>query len=229
MGASKLIVISGATRGLGLALAESFAVSGHTVIGCGRNADIISALNQQLGDPHLFQSVDVANDDAVKNFANHVLESYGAPDLLLNVAALMNQPKPLWEIPAAEFDALMQVNISGTANIIRHFTPAMAAKRKGIIVNFSSGWGRSTDANVAPYCASKWAIEGLTQALAQELPQGMAAVALNPGIIDTDMLRTCWPTDAASFPDPAEWVKKAAPFILKLSAKDNGKSLSVPD
>jgi NAD(P)-dependent dehydrogenase (short-subunit alcohol dehydrogenase family) len=224
---SKLIVISGATRGLGLALVESFAAGGHTVIGCGRSAVAIGALSEQLGDPHLFQVVDVASDVSVKNFAAHVIESYGAPDLLINNAALMNGPKPLWEIPAAEFDTLMAVNISGTANLIRRFVPAMIARGKGVIVNYSSGWGRGSDANVAPYCASKWAIEGLTQAFAQELPTGMAAVALNPGIINTDMLRICWPDGASSFPDSAEWVRKAAPFILKLAARDNGKALTV--
>ena len=74
-----------------------------------------------------------------------------------------------------------------------------------MIVNFSSGWGRSTSAEVAPYCATKWAIEGLSQALAQELPKGMACVALNPGIIDTEMLRSCFGESAASYPDAAEW------------------------
>lgn len=65
-----------------------------------------------------------------------------------------------------------------------------------IIVNISSGWGRSTSPEVAPYCASKWAIEGLTQALAQELPSGMVTVALNPGIIHTDMLNICFGEEA---------------------------------
>ena len=80
----------------------------------------------------------------------------------------------------------MDVNIKGTVNVIRHFVPAMVERRRGVIVNFSSGWGRSTRAEVAPYCATKWAIEGFTQALAQELPPGMAAVPLNPGIINTE-------------------------------------------
>jgi NAD(P)-dependent dehydrogenase (short-subunit alcohol dehydrogenase family) len=96
-----------------------------------------------------------------------------------------------------------------------------------VIVNFSSGWGRSTDAEVAPYCATKWAIEGLTQALAQELPEGMAAVPLNPGIIDTDMLRSCFGASASSYPNPAEWAKRAVPFLLKLGPKDNGRQLTV--
>jgi NAD(P)-dependent dehydrogenase (short-subunit alcohol dehydrogenase family) len=74
---------------------------------------------------------------------------------------------------------------------------------------------------------SKWAIEGLTKALAEELPAGMAAVPLNPGVIDTDMLRSCWADGAAAYPKAAQWAKAAAPFILQLGPKDNGKSLSV--
>jgi NAD(P)-dependent dehydrogenase (short-subunit alcohol dehydrogenase family) len=103
----------------------------------------------------------------------------------------------------------------------------MIAKKRGIIVNFSSGWGRSTSPEVAPYCASKYAIEGLTLALAQELPRGMAAVPLNPGVIDTDMLRQAWSDGAASYPNAEQWAKRAAPFLLGLGEKDNGRSLTV--
>ncbi|MGH7991578.1 MAG: SDR family NAD(P)-dependent oxidoreductase, partial [Limisphaerales bacterium] len=99
---------------------------------------------------------------------------------------------------------------------------------RGIIVNFSSGWGRSTDAEVAPYCATKWAIEGLTQSLAQELPPGLAAVALNPGIIATDMLISTFGGSATNYPAPREWAKTAAPFLLKINSADNGKQLTAP-
>ena len=112
--------------------------------------------------------------------------------------------------------------------MIRAFVPAMVNEGRGVIVNYSSGWGRSTSPEVAVYCASKWAIEGLTQALAQELPRGMAAVALNPGIIDTEMLRVCFGGSAASYPEPEQWVKAAGPFILRLGARDSGRSLDVP-
>jgi NAD(P)-dependent dehydrogenase (short-subunit alcohol dehydrogenase family) len=99
---------------------------------------------------------------------------------------------------------------------------------RGVVVNFSSGWGRSTAAGVAPYCATKWAVEGLTQALAQELPPGLAAVPLNPGIINTEMLQSCWADGASGFPGPEPWSRAAAPFLLSLSARHNGQSLSVP-
>ncbi len=103
----------------------------------------------------------------------------------------------------------------------------MIKQKRGVIVNLSSGWGRSTSPGMAPYCASKYAIEGLTLALAQDLPAGMAAIPLNPGVIDTDMLRQCWADEASGFPNPKQWVKRAAPFLLNLSTKDNGQSLSV--
>jgi NAD(P)-dependent dehydrogenase (short-subunit alcohol dehydrogenase family) len=103
----------------------------------------------------------------------------------------------------------------------------MIAKKHGVVVNFSSGWGRSTSPEVAPYCATKYAIEGLTQALASELPKGMAAVPLNPGVINTDMLQSCFGTNAKSYPDPEEWAESAVPFLLKLGPKDNGKPLTV--
>ncbi len=123
---------------------------------------------------------------------------------------------------------MIDVNIKGVVNVIRHFLPAMIARGSGVIVNMSSGWGRSTAAEVAPYCASKWAIEGLTRALAQELPRGLAAVPLNPGIIDTEMLRSCFGGSASEYPGPEEWARAAIPFLLGLGPKDNGKPLTVP-
>jgi NAD(P)-dependent dehydrogenase (short-subunit alcohol dehydrogenase family) len=104
----------------------------------------------------------------------------------------------------------------------------MIARGRGVVVNFSSGWGRSTSPEVAPYCATKWGIEGLTQALSQELPDGLAAVALNPGIIDTDMLRRTFGPAAADYPDPARWAVAAVPFLEGLGPRDNGKALTAP-
>ena len=225
---SRVIVLTGATRGCGRALAGYFAASGHRVLGCGRSAEGVESLRAELGSAHDFTALDVADEAAVGRWAERVLSTHGTPDLLINNAGLMASPAPLWAVPAAEISAVLEVNVRGTVNTIRHFTPAMIAAGRGVIVNFSSGWGRSTSPEVAIYCASKWAIEGLTQALAQELPAGLAAIALNPGIIDTDMLRSCWADAAASYPTPEQWVQNAGPFLLKLKAKDNGRALSVP-
>mgnify|MGYP003338844544 CR=1 FL=1 len=85
------------------------------------------------------------------------------------MGAVMNRLAPLWEQDDREFTRLVDANIRGVQNVIRHFVPAMVKRAKGVIVNLSSGWGRSVSPEVAPYCMSKWAIEGLTQALAEEI------------------------------------------------------------
>lgn len=223
----RVIVITGCTRGLGRALVTEFIAAGHTVIGCGRGVQVMD-LRMEYAAPHDFSVVDVSKESTVAMWAERVIGEHGAPDLLINNAALMNDPAPLWEIPAREFDALVDVNIKGVANVIRHFVPAMVERKRGVIVNFSSGWGRSVSPEVGPYCTTKWAIEGMTKALAEELPRGMAAVPLSPGVVDTDMLRQCWSDDAAACEKPGEWAKNAAKFILRLGPKDNGRSLSVP-
>src|SRR6266849_7099407 len=187
---SKLVLITGVTRGLGQAMAEKFIALGHTALGCGRSKPAIENQSRSYTKPHDFAAVDVADNDQVRAWAERLLKSHGPPDLLLNNAAIINKNAVLWKVPRAEFDQVIDVNIKGVVNVIRHFLPAMIEKGSGVVVNFSSGWGRSVDAEVAPYCATKWAIEGLTRALAQELPKGMAAIPLNPGIIDTDMLRS---------------------------------------
>lgn len=223
----KTIVISGVTRGLGHAMSGEFIRLGHRVLGCGRSAEAIGELNRRHGPGNRFETVDVTRDEAVHDWAGRCIEQAGPPDLLLNCAALINRNAPLWEISAEEFSAVVDVNIKGVACLIRHFVPAMVARKSGVIVNFSSGWGRSTDPLVAPYCATKWAMEGLSKALAQELPPGMAAIPLNPGIIDTDMLRSCFGAEAGSYPTAEEWARTAVPWLLGLGPRDNGLSLTV--
>ncbi|HUJ43499.1 MAG TPA: SDR family oxidoreductase [Opitutaceae bacterium] len=223
-----VIVITGVTRGLGRALAEWYIAHGHTISGCGRSGMEIFELRSSHPEPHNFDAVDVTETVKVGMWAERILGALGAPDILINNAALVNRPAPLWQVPAAEFAKLVDVNIKGVANVIRAFVPAMVEAKRGVIVNLSSGWGRSTSPEVAPYCASKWAIEGLTKALAQELPEGMAAVPLNPGVINTAMLQICFGASANGYPKAEEWAERAGPFILNLGPKDTGQSLSVP-
>ena len=223
--ATRTIVLTGASRGLGLAMLEGFLERGHTVAACARSK--INA-GSKKANAKLFASIDVINAREVEAWTKSIIAEIGPPDLLINNAALINRSARLWELTPEEFDPVIDVNIKGVFNVIHAFAPVMIQKGRGVIVNFSSGWGRSTSPEVAPYCATKWAIEGLTQALAQELPSGMAAVPLNPGVIDTEMLRSCFGGSAGSYPKPAEWARSAVPFLLSLSARHNGQSLTVP-
>jgi NAD(P)-dependent dehydrogenase (short-subunit alcohol dehydrogenase family) len=228
MSEKKVVVITGVSRGLGRAMMTEFAASGHVVAGCSRSEKPLAEIRAKLGTPHLFSALDVCDLKRVESWAAEVSQKVGVPDLVVNNAALINRSAPLWELSGEEFSDVIDVNIKGVFNVIHAFLPAMLRKEKGVIVNFSSGWGRSTSPEVAPYCATKWAIEGLTQALAQELPDGLAAVPLNPGIIDTEMLRSCFGDGADSYPKPEAWAKRAVPFLLSLNAGHNGQSLSVP-
>lgn len=222
------ICITGITRGLGKAMASEFAASGHRIIGCGRSQNALDELQSQLGDTHRFACLDVSNDQQVAAWADEIDSEDLIPDLLINNAAVINKNAPLWEVSAAEFNKLTSININGTANVIRHFLPLMIQREHGIVVNFSSGWGRSVSSGVAPYCGSKWAIEGMTQALAEDLPAGLAAIPLNPGVIHTDMLQSCLGPEAANYPSSEQWATLAVPFLLSLDANDNGHPLTVP-
>lgn len=221
-------MVTGVSRGLGAAMVEELVERGNTVIGCARSADAISELRSRYPGSHRFDTVDVANAAQVESWSNEVLASHGPPDLLLNNAALINANAAVWNVPVEEFSQLIDVNIKGVYHLIRSFVPAMIERGAGVIVNFSSGWGRSASSDVGPYCATKWAIEGLTRSMAEELPNGLAAIPLNPGIIHTEMLESCFGDGAASFPNPQSWANKAVPFLLQLSPSDNGSPLTVP-
>jgi NAD(P)-dependent dehydrogenase (short-subunit alcohol dehydrogenase family) len=225
---SRTILLTGVTRGLGRALAVRLAALGHVVIGCGRTRAAIEALQDQLGEPHGFSLVDVASPSEVETWSRRVLARHPPIDLLINNAGVINANAPLWEVPEEEFARVIDVNLKGTFHVVRAFLPSMLERGQGVVVNFSSGWGRSSSAEVAPYCATKWGIEGMTRALAEELPRGLAAVAVNPGVIHTAMLESCYGKSAKSYPGPERWAERAAPFLLDLGPQDNGKSLTVP-
>ena len=225
---ARTIVITGITRGIGRGLVEEFDRLGHKIIGCGRSVDQVSELQNALGSDHHFSAVDVTDDALVADWASKMLQAHGAPDLLINNAAIINRNSPLIDVPVSEFDAVIDINIKGVANVSRHFVPAMIERNHGVIVNLSSGWGRSTSPDVAPYCATKWAIEGLSKAMADELPSGLACVPLSPGVVNTEMLQSCFGGGADTARKPDAFAKVAAPFLLTLGPKDNGQSLTVP-
>jgi NAD(P)-dependent dehydrogenase (short-subunit alcohol dehydrogenase family) len=225
---TRTVLLTGVTRGLGRSLALRLAGLGHLVIGCGRTPSALVEMQDLLGEPHGLSIVDVSSAAEVETWARRVLARHPPIDLLINNAGVINVNAPLWEVPEEEFSRVVDVNLKGTYHVIRAFLPSMIERGQGVVVNFSSGWGRSTSSEVAPYCAAKWGIEGMTRALAEELPRGMAAVALNPGVVHTALLESCYGQSAKSYPGPERWADRAAPFLLELGPKDNGRSLTVP-
>lgn len=223
---TKNIIVTGVSRGLGNALLREFVARGHQVRGCCTQASVAEQLSTEFAPNASVVALDVSQEAAVREWGAALAAQGFTADILVNNAGVIHENAALWEISDQAFTRVMDVNVRGVANMIRVFMPSLLEAKKGTIVNLSSGWGRSTSPMVAPYCASKWAIEGLSQALAQELPAGMVSVALNPGIINTEMLQSTFGADAASYPDADEWVGSAADTILGIRTKDNGRSLS---
>ena len=216
----RTIVISGVTSGLGRALVAHYCAAGHTVFGCGRRQGALDALAAAWPAAALAR-VDVADDGSVAAWA----AACGEPDLVVanaGVSPESGRGLPAWELPAADFDATVDVNVKGVAALARHFLPGMVARGAGVFVALSSGLGRSANPHHAAYCASKWAVEGLTKSIALALPPPLAAVPLAPGVVATEM------QSGDGDGEIDDWVAIAGPLILKLDRADNGASRSVP-
>lgn len=226
--AGKLIAVTGVTSGLGAAMTQFFIRSSHIVVGCGRTSAKIEDLNlgHSLGHDQ-FHVVDVSKLDEVEAWASQIVADFGVPDILINNASIANKSDKFWRVPADEFDYALDTNIKGVSNSMRCFLPHMIKSRKGVIVNISAAWGKSVSPRVSAYCTSKFAVEGLSKAVASELPDPLSCVALDPGVINTPMLQKIFGKAAAKQQMPSDWVEKAGPIILDINRSNNGKSMTV--
>jgi 3-oxoacyl-[acyl-carrier protein] reductase len=181
--AGKIAVVTGASRGIGRAVAAALAGAGARVAGCARNPDAGSDLFR----------CDVGRADDVARFANDVLGRLGPPDVLVNNAGLVARLR-LEEMPVETWDAVVDSNLKGTFLVTRAFLGAMRARRGGRIINVASISGRQGTALLSAYCAAKHGVVGLTRSLAAELrDDGISVNAVCPGSVDTAMLRAGMP------------------------------------
>jgi NAD(P)-dependent dehydrogenase (short-subunit alcohol dehydrogenase family) len=179
--AGKVAVVTGASRGIGQAVAAALSGAGAVVAGCARRAAPGVA------------ACDVRHPAEVARFAEEVMGRLGVPDLLVNNAGIVARA-PLDELSLEDWDGVVDSNLKGTFLITRAFLPGMRARKSGRIVNVASISGRQGTAGLTAYCAAKHGVVGLTRALAQELRgQGIAVNAVCPGSVDTDMLRQGMP------------------------------------
>jgi len=181
--AGKTAVVTGASRGIGRAVAAALAGAGARVAGCARNPEPGSGVFR----------CDVGRAADVARFADDVLGRLGPPDVLVNNAGIVARGR-LDEMPVETWDAVVDANLKGTFLVTRAFLPAMRARRSGRIVNVASISGRQGTALLTAYCAAKHGVVGLTRALAAELRGDAIAVnAVCPGSVDTAMLQAGLP------------------------------------
>jgi NADP-dependent 3-hydroxy acid dehydrogenase YdfG len=202
---------------------------GARVTGFARDVQAISGLQQDPGPQEAFGVVDVLDRPGLKTWSTRILEKFGPPDQLLCNAGMIHPDTPFLDLAPEDFDRVQDVNVKGTANVIRALLPSMIQRGTGTVIAFSSGAGVKGYPEIAGYCASKHAIEGLCKSLAKEIPEGMAVIPFQPGVIQTDMLKLHYGDKAADYPTPDEWVKRAGPYLLSLGPEHNGQSLRLPD
>jgi NAD(P)-dependent dehydrogenase (short-subunit alcohol dehydrogenase family) len=223
----KTCIVTGGSRGIGRALAELLARMGARVAISGRNADTLLEAEDRLrglGGAVIAVPGDVGRDADARELVERARAELGEVDVLVNNAAILSPRMRVVDTPAATWEEVLRVNVVGSANMIRHVLPGMERRGSGVIINLSSGWGREASGWVAPYCASKFAVEALTQSVAEETAAGIVVFALNPGVIATDMLATAFKEDVASYPSPGKLDSRWKKLFAGLGPSWHGSS-----
>lgn len=209
----KRVLLTGASRGIGAALAEAL---------LGEGCRLTLVATEAKGAVRACDVGDPAQVEALRR-------ETGPVDLLVNNAAVVHAPAPLVDIPLEEWERLFRVNVFGMVALCRAYVPAMNERGSGLVANLSSGWGRVAERLQAPYCATKFAVEALSRSLAEEVARGVAVLAVNPGVVATDMLGTCFPDDASSYTPPAVCAAAFVRMLRDAGPAWNGRSVDVTD
>jgi NAD(P)-dependent dehydrogenase (short-subunit alcohol dehydrogenase family) len=184
------VLITGTSKGIGLTTALMLARAGHTVYATMRSRDRVEELAEeaaQEGLPIHYSVMDVDSDDSVANGIGKIYKGAGAIDALVNNAGVERNGS-IEELPMADFRAVMETNYFGALRCVKAVIPHMRQRRGGCIINVTSVAGRVSTSPLGPYAATKFALEALSEALAQEMKFFNVRVAIvEPGIIDTPM------------------------------------------
>jgi 3-oxoacyl-[acyl-carrier protein] reductase len=191
--ASNVAIVTGASRGIGRAIAMRLTAQGHTVIGTATTEGGAEAISKALSDAGLAgqgRVLDVSDAAAMENFVKSVTEDFGAPTILVNNAGI-TRDNLVMRMKDEEWDAIIQTNLSSVFRMSKACLKGMLKARWGRIVSITSVVGSTGNAGQANYAAAKAGVIGFTRSLAREL--GSRNVTVNtvaPGFIDTDMTRS---------------------------------------
>jgi NAD(P)-dependent dehydrogenase (short-subunit alcohol dehydrogenase family) len=248
--AGKVAVVTGASRGLGAGLAAHFAASGMHLGLCARHRPTLVARTRPTAhdgrvvsaETPVCAAVDVADHQAVAEFADAVIARFGRIDLWVNNAGVLGPIGPLAEADPGELARVIDVNVVGVLNGTAVFADHVRRRTgTGVLVNLSSGAATKPYVGWAAYCASKAAVDHLTRVVAlEEAGNGLDAYSVYPGLVDTDMQAAIRASSESDFPDGSRFRRAAeenrfnAPawvaehlLALAFGPRDEGRDVTV--
>ncbi len=197
---NKVVVITGASRGLGAGIAAEMATHGLRLGLCARAVPAVPVASQST--QVLTRSVDVTNETALEQFATEVVKTLGPIDLWINNAGILEPVNPLRKVSSQDFKHHLEVNVLGVFHGSKIFANHVRNRDgSGVLINISSGAARSPYAGWSAYCAGKAAVDRMSECIdIEEDDSGLIVYSVAPGIIDTDMQELIRTMTADRFP-----------------------------
>lgn len=186
----QVALVTGASRGIGRAIAEQLAAAGAKVVGTATSKSGAESISDYLGDHGTGLAVDVTDADAVAELLKTIDEKYGQLDILVNNAGI-TRDNLLMRMKDEEWDAVLDTNLKSVFRMCKGVMRGMMKRRNGRIINIASVVGTTGNPGQANYCAAKAGLVGFSKSLAQEIAaRGITVNCVSPGFIDTDMTKS---------------------------------------
>ena len=193
----KVAIVTGASRGIGRAIAEIFAREGARVVICGRKQETLNQAASEIGPSVKPIACHVGRADQIENLVAVTAREFGPIDILVNNAATNISFGPCLEIDEAQFDKMIEINLKSAFRLVRAVAPGMCARGSGSIINIASIAGIRPQRHSLLYSMTKAALIMMTQSYALELgPKGVRVNAIAPGLIQTALSEHYWKEEA---------------------------------
>lgn len=182
----KVVLVTGAGRGIGRSIALDFAREGARIIAAARTESELKSLAEEIGkDQALVIPTDVASEMSVKNLAEQSIQKYGSIDILINNAGI-GFFSNVTDMPVEQWEQMFNVNMRGVFFCCKYILPHMIKRNQGMVINIGSLAGKNFFAGGAGYCATKWALMGFTKSLMLEVRNyNIRVIVVCPGSVDT--------------------------------------------
>ena len=189
----KVAIVTGASRGIGRAIAEVFVREGAKVVICGRKQETIDPVAREIGPSVKAVACHIGKMDQIRNLVDSAVRQFGRIDILVNNAATNIAQGPCLEVDEGQFDKMVEVNLKSAFLLVKLVAPGMCERGSGSIINVASVAGLRPQPDGLLYSMTKAALIMMTQCYARELgPKGVRVNAIAPGLIQTVLSEYYW-------------------------------------